>query len=156
MAVLLTDSEIATLVAQPKVMPQPFVSGVLGLKPKRGHKERDVKIRSGDQDFIVIVRESAFNPLNFSVILAVLLSGAPTPFRLRRYNGKHEHTNKLERNRFYDFHVHIATERYQDSGLREDGFAVPTAGHSDVDSAFAKMLEECGFELPPQQQQRLL
>ena len=48
----------------------------------------------------------SFNPLDFSVILAWLPPQSSTTFRLCRYNGKsHEHTNALEGNRFYDFHV---------------------------------------------------
>ncbi|MDZ7814842.1 MAG: DUF1828 domain-containing protein [Planctomycetota bacterium] len=39
---------------------------------------------------------------------------------MRRYNGKsHQHTNKIEGNTFFDFHIHQATERYQEFGERE-------------------------------------
>jgi hypothetical protein len=43
---------------------------------------------------------------------------------LRRHNGKsHEHTNQIEAGAFYDFHIHRATERYQELGMREDAYA---------------------------------
>ena len=46
-------------------------------------------------------------------------------FRLRRYNGKsHEHTNPIEKEIFYDFHIHTATERYQVlENKKEDTYA---------------------------------
>ena len=70
-------------------------------------------------------------------------------FRLRRYNGKsHEHTNRLEGRTFYEFHIHTATERYQDSGLREDAFAEPTTRLADFVGAVACALDDCGFDRP--------
>ena len=74
-------------------------------------------------------------------------------FRLRRYNGKsHEHTNNIEKNSFYDFHIHMATERYQELGTREDAYAEPTNQFSDFHSALQYMLNECNFE-PPENEQ---
>lgn len=103
--------------------------------------------------FRLILRQSDFSAMDFSVILAVNPSDTNQLFRLRRYNGKsHEHTNPIERDTFYDFHIHYATERYQDSGLREDVFAEPTDRYSDFHSALECMIADCGFELPQSDQ----
>jgi hypothetical protein len=70
-------------------------------------------------------------------------------FRLRRCNGKsHEHSNIIEEKRFYDFHIHTATERYQDAGLREDWYAEPTDRYNDFNGALRCMFKDCGFVLP--------
>jgi hypothetical protein len=77
-------------------------------------------------------------------------------FRLQRHNGKsHEHTNQIEGNTFYDFHIHLATERYQEIGMREDAFAKPTDGYADFHTALLYMFENCGFKVPPNNQKLL-
>lgn len=75
-------------------------------------------------------------------------------FRLRRYNGKHWHRNKLEGERFRGFHIHTATKRYQERGFDEDKFAQRTDRYSGFGSALRCMIEDCGFygsetPLPP-------
>jgi hypothetical protein len=150
MAEILTDADIATLTAEVKRLPGDYRAR-LQPRPKRGHRERefDVTGQNGSA-FRVILRESLFNPLDFSVILAWLPPQSTTAFRLRRYNGKsHEHTNTLEGRTFYEFHVHMATERYQHSGLREDAFAEPTTRYQDSMGAVQCLIRECGFDLPP-------
>jgi hypothetical protein len=89
-------------------------------------------------------------PFDFSVILAYRPADSTEWFRLRRYNGKsHEHSNPIEREpRFYGYHVHTATERYQELGMEEDAFAEVTDRFSDLASGLDCMLQECGF-VPP-------
>ena len=129
----------------------------LVLREKRGHKERELDVNGlGGNQFRLILRQSIFNHLDFSIILAYLPKNTNQVFRLRRYNGKsHEHTNQIEKNTFYDFHIHTATERYQDLGAREDAFAEPTKRFSDFHSALGCMLEDCGFDLPADPQKKL-
>ena len=68
---------------------------------------------------------------------------------MRRHNGKsHEHTNQIEQSTFYDFHIHMATERYQELGTREDAFAEATDRFGDYESALRCLVDDCGFELP--------
>jgi hypothetical protein len=72
-------------------------------------------------------------------------------FRLRRHNGKsHEHTNPIEKNTFYGFHIHTATERYQQSGYREDTYAEETNRYADYHGAIECMLRDCGFMVSTQ------
>lgn len=60
-----------------------------------------------------------------------------------------------ERKPFYDFHIHTATERYQASGLREDSFAESSDRFSDIDGAVRCLLNDCGFDVPPDKQGKL-
>ncbi len=55
----------------------------------------------------------------------------------------------MEEQTFYDFHIHMATERYQRTGNREDTYAEPTDRYSDMEGAFTCLLADCGFVVPP-------
>lgn len=149
MPVIFLDMEIQLLLAEPKDLPDDYRTRIQ-TKPKRGHRERELSVTSlTGRDFQLIFRESNFNPLDFSIILACFPPGSNTLFRLRRYNGRsHEHTNTLENLTFYDFHRHTATERYQASGLREDTFAEPTDRYQDFAGAWRCLLDDCAFTLP--------
>jgi hypothetical protein len=148
-ALRLTDDEIRRLLAVKKALP-PDYRRQLTLKPKHGHDERELDVRGDDgSGFRLILRQSRFNKLDFSVILASRLPGTSELFRLRRYNGMHgEHTNRIEgAPAFCGFHVHTATARYQEAGMAEDAFAEPTDRYSDLGSGLQCMLRECNFEL---------
>jgi hypothetical protein len=120
------------------------------LRDKHGHKERELDINgAGGNQFRLILRQSNINPLDFSIILAVFPPGTSQMCRLRRYNGKsHEHTNQIENDTFYDFHIHQATERYQELGAQEDAYAEPTNRYADFSMALSCMLEDCRFDIP--------
>ena len=147
----LTEPEIARLVAERKILPANYRE-FLQLSPKRGHREQNIDVLGeAGGDFRLILRQSLSNHLAFSVIFGY--KGLPRLFHLRRYNGKaHLHTNKLERQTFYDFHIHIATERYQEAGFAEDAFAEQSNRFVDIHSAIQCLILDCGFELPPQDQ----
>jgi len=147
MTVLLTDEEIAALLAERKVLPHDYLARIQA-KPKRGHKERELEIE-GDagSGFRLVVRQSLIEPLDFSAILIFCPRETNQTFRLRRHNGRsHEHTNQLEGDTFYDFHIHKATERYQDSGLREDSYAERTDRFTDLGGAIDCLLADGGFD----------
>lgn len=144
-----SDSEIDRMIKERKPLLDNYRSHVQ-LRNKRGHKERELDVagKNGTQ-YRLILRQSDFNALDFSIILAVSPQDSNQLFRLRRYNGKsHEHTNQIEGNTFYDFHIHQATERYQESGAREDAFAEPTDKYGDFHSALRCLFKDCGFEPP--------
>ncbi len=147
MGAIYSDAEILALINEIKVLPDNFRDRII-LRPKRGHMERELAVNGNNgNEFRIILRQSITNPIDFSTILVWLPPKSMTGFRLRRYNGRsHEHTNILESNRFYDFHVHQATERYQQSGLREDSFAEPTDRYQDYNSAISCLIKECGFQ----------
>ena len=146
MSVKYSDSEIAQMIQESKPLPDDYRSRVR-LRDKRGHKERELGITGGSETrYRLILRQSNSNMLDFSIILAVNPSNSNQLFRLRRYNGKsHEHTNQIEGDIFYDFHIHYATERYQESGSREDAFAKVTNRYADFHAALSCMLKDCGF-----------
>lgn len=142
MAELITDSQIASFVAEQKPLLNDFLLNTQ-LKPKHGHEEAEVAIAgSGGQVYQIRVRRSLVNPFAFSVILLVKIDTGW--FRVRRYNGSnHEHTNRIERNRFRSYHVHYATERYQLLGGDEDGYAEPTDRYHDVHTALQCLVDDC-------------
>jgi hypothetical protein len=157
LTVRLTDEEIGAFVREIKALPVDYRARTR-TRPKQGHSERELDVEgTSGSSFRLILRQSLVNPLDFSVILVYSIPGTNQLFRLRRHNGKsHEHTNKLEGNTFYDFHEHYATERYQDSGFREDAYAEPTDRFADFEGAITWMIEDCGLSLPDAPQGSLL
>ena len=153
MDVKFTDKEIQDLIDEPKILPDNYRER-LRLKPKRGHKEADLDIDGVDgSKFRIIIRQSSSDSFDFSAILGYQVPKTNILFRLRRYNGRsHEHTNKLENRKFFDFHIHQATLRYQQSGLREDEFAEVTSKYVDLHGAIQCLVNECSFILPPNNQ----
>ena len=156
MANVLSDKEIEQLLKEAKPLPGDYRAKIQ-IRPKVGHKERELDIKGiNGSDFRLILRQSLFNSMDFSIILAYRPPSSNQLFRLRRYNGKsHEHTNIIEAETFYDFHIHHATERYQLIGAREDTYAQPTNKFSDLNEAVWCIIKECGFEIPPNTQRSL-
>jgi len=156
MAAKYSDEEISMLLEEQKQLPNDYKNR-LHLREKRGHKEGCIEVTgmAGNQ-FRLILRQSDANHIDFSIILGVIPQDTSQLFILRRYNGKsHEHTNKIERVTFYDFHIHTATERYQDLGSKEETYAEPTDRFYDFHSALRCMIDECRFVLPFDPQQKL-
>ena len=93
----LDDAEIDALIGEAKILPSNY-RGLIQTKAKSGHKERELDIvGEAGNEFRLIFRQSNFNSLDFSVILAYLPPKSSQLFRLRRFNGKsHSHTNVLE------------------------------------------------------------
>jgi len=103
-----------------------------------------------------LITNQDLTPIFIAIILAYCPPGSNQLFRLRRYNGKsHEHTNTIESDRFYNHHIHTATERYQEIGMREDTYANPSDRFSDFNTAINCMLSDCGFDVPEDPQLKL-
>ncbi len=153
MAVTYLDQEIESLVQERKPLPVGWRNQIR-LKSKRGHDEQQLDLVGGtEHKFRLILRRNSFNLVDFSIILAVRVPQSSQLFRLRRYNGRsHEHTNHIEDETFYDFHIHFATERYQQLGTREDAYAKPTGRYSDFDGALRCLLDDMNLEVPPDPQ----
>lgn len=156
MAAQLSDKEITALLAERKELPPDYQQRIQ-TRPRRGHKESELDIVGAKgSEFRLILRQSSVNSFDFSAILAYRFPKSNVLFRLRRYNGKHgEHTNTLEGKTFYDYHIHQATERYQQSGLREDTYAEPTNRYADLGGAVKCLIEDCKFVLPAGDQSSL-
>ena len=153
----LSDSEIAALVRERKPLPADWRSQIR-MRTKGAHEEFDVHA-TGDAGhaFRLVTRRSSRNPMDFSVILLFVEDGDEM-YTLRRNNGAHssDHTNKLEKENDLpnwiigkrSLHRHVATERYQASGLPIDGYAEPADDYHDFASAVDDMLRQCGFAEP--------
>lgn len=154
MSVLLTDDQIRALIQESKPLPSDYQSR-LKLRQKRGHRQGELAVQGEDgHEFHIILRQSLIDPLNFSAILGVTVPGTNRIFRLRRYNSKsHPHSNRLEKaDMFYSFHIHQATERYQEAGWDEEAYAESTDRFADLHGAIKCMLQDCGFILPEGEQ----
>lgn len=151
-----SDKDIDQLIREPKVLPVNFTD-LLRLRPKRGHSEHDLDIKgTSGTEFRLILRQNKINPLDFSAILAYCPPETTQEFRLRRYNGKsHQHKNTLEGESFYDFHIHMATERYQDFGSYEEQYAEPSSRFSDLSTALRCLLDDCNFQTTKDKQPAL-
>ena len=156
MAAKFSDADITKFIEERKPLEANYRSKIR-LRDKSGHKEQELDIEGvDDNQFRLILRQSSFNTLDFSIILAYCPPDSNQLFRLKRYNGKsHEHTNKIESNTFYNFHIHTATERYQEFGTREDAYAEPSDRFSDFHTAINCMLSDCGFDVPENPQPSL-
>ena len=148
MEVTYLDAEIAALVKERKQVPANWSSRIR-LLSKRGHKQRNLDLMGATGNkFQLILRQSGINVLDFSVILAVRVPNSNRLFRLRRYNGKsHEHSNRIEGERLYGFHIHMATERYQVFGYREDTYAELTERYADFRGAIDCLIEDANLVL---------
>lgn len=156
MAMIFNDNEILQLIQEQKPFPKEYRS-LFQMKEKKGHREQELTIKRNDGSlFKVILRLNRINVLDFSVILGYTPSKSNLLFRLKRYNGKsHEHTNSIEKVAFYNFHIHLATLRYQEAGLREDGYAEPSGAYVDIYSAMDCLIKDCNIILPDDKQPKL-
>lgn len=148
---IFTDIEINNLINEVKSINVNDYNNLLILtRQRKQHLEKEVVIKNSDgSSFLIIIRKNKLNIMDFSVILGYLPHKTNSVFRLRRYNGKsHSHTNKIEKNSFYDFHIHTATERYQLLGMREDHYAEPTSKYSDVNGAVSNLFNDCLINIP--------
>jgi hypothetical protein len=149
-----TDLEIAEFIQEPKKAPTDTIDKLAKMRHRRCHSELnlDITAQSGTQ-YRLIIRQSKLYISDFSVILALNPLKTSHLFRLRRYNGKsHYHTNVIERAvPFYNYHIHMATERYQGLGLDEDAYAEPCERFYNMDTALRCLINDCGLyseELP--------
>ena len=143
MEITYLDKEIAELIKERKVLPDDWREQI--------YKEGTLDVEGGQGNtFCIIVRQQKSIPLDFSVILAVLVPLSDRVFRLRRYNGwTNPHTNRIEREEIEGFHIHFATERYQQRGQKEDGYAEETDRYHNLEGAVQCLIEDANFEEPP-------
>ena len=151
--IILNDAEISNLIKEQKEFP-PNYEALFQTKDKKGPREQEIILpRSDGSRFKVILRQNQINQLDFSLILGYIPPKTTALIRLRRYNGKsHQHTNKIEKETFYDFHIHQATERYQAAGFEEDGYAVVSKDYVDIQSALDCLVKDCSI-IPPDNRQ---
>jgi hypothetical protein len=148
---ILNDSQIAEYIKEEKILLDNFRLK-FRVKNNQNVFEKEIQGKSGNI-FRIIIRQNLINPLNFSVIFGVMLDGKL--FRLKRYNGdSHEHTNKIEGSEIEGFHIHTATQRYQERGYQPEGFAESSKKYSDCQNALNAMLTENNFKMPVDNNQK--
>lgn len=158
MEILLSDTEIQAFIQEGKQLCTTPDELFRNMKEKKGHKGFEhIMSRPDGSSFVLKVRISKENSLDFSAILGYCPLNSTKLFLLCRYNGKsHEHKNKLEdENSFYDFHIHKATERYQREGAKEEFYAVTTDRYSTLQEALNCLITDCNIELPSSSQLHL-
>ena len=142
MEITYSDSEIATLIQERKVLPNDWHYQLA----KNGTVSVD-----GDNEyrFRIVAQQSDFNPLSFSAVLIVFPLHSSKDFLLRRYNGRsHRHKNRIEGTQIDGFHIHYATERYQLSGFGEEAYAKLTDRYANLNDALRCLLKDANFEEP--------
>lgn len=162
---ILRDKEIEALLKEPKALPDNWQNQ---FQPKDKsnfqHQERSIEIKGdNDNSFRVIIRKNKINTFDFSIIL-IYQDKEGKEYRLLRYNGKHpsEHTNKWEEGQGQQnckfapsFHIHRATERYQEAGYSIDGYAEVVTIYQDFCSALNSFLKDNNFRKPKNEQAEL-
>lgn len=139
-----SDQEIVEFIEERKVLPDDW-------RDRLYRKGNLVVEGEAGNTFRIIVRQGTSKPLDFSVILTVIIPLSNRNFKLRRYNGwTSRHRNRIEREVIDGFHIHFATERYQRRGLKEETYAQPTERYNDFEGALDCLIEDANFEKPPQ------
>ena len=161
---ILDDQEINVLLTDVKHLPTNWRRR-LQPRPKSHFRfsECDFQVQSvSGHSFRIVIRTNRINFLDFSIIL--IFEDSEQDYRLLRCNGMHQsrHTHLWEKqhglaNAQFDpaFHIHRATERYQLSGFKIDGYAEVTTAYADFNEALDIFLAECGFQEPSSDQGRL-
>lgn len=147
----LSDSDIEKLVTVPKLLPANYRNRLKGKVPPHSSKHEEAQLDVDVENvgtFRIVIRRNRINPRDFSIIFGYIPRERVRLFRLRRYNGVHGHRNKLERTRVRDFHIHYATQRYQEAGWDMDAYAEITDRYSTADQALEAMLDDCNFVRP--------
>lgn len=153
---VLNDAEIEALISERKPLPQGWESRLEPrTKSDTRFSQRDWETKSENGNiFRVVLRQNNINPLDFSIIL-IFKDKDGNEFRLCRYNGKHpsQHTNKWEKNRDMPnssfrnkFHIHKATQRYQEEGFEIDSYAEASSEYSSFEAAIRTFLQKNGFQ----------
>ena len=154
---IIGDSEVQSLISEPKPLPHNWRKRLTLRQQRAGesHQRAQLELQSDSKNsYRISLRQNGINLFDFSVILTFIdVDGGE--YRLTRFNGRHpsQHTNGLEkragnqrcsfRNRF---HKHIATERYQlAEGFEIDHYAEVTDEYDSFDKALTRFLQACGF-----------
>ena len=142
-----TDQQIAALIKERKVLPDDW-------RTQLNNSNSLYIIGESGNRFRIITNLNEKYPSDFSVILAVIDPKTGAAFRILRYNGmpKRPHNNKIEKQKIYGYHIHSATERYQERGYDEETYAEETDRYNNLEGALRCLIQDTNFELPAQQE----
>lgn len=145
---MIPDIEIQKLIEDVKPIPYQVINGIK-LKSREDKKYLVWTYRlysESGNTFVVRIRQNTIYKSDFSVILLYEDDGNNLHI-IKRYNGVHTHTNKIEKNKLRGFHVHTTTERYQEKGYKPEGYAEVTDAYFDWKGALDTMIKECSFNI---------
>jgi hypothetical protein len=144
---IITDALVESLISMPKSISNPSSRWRVEGRYKR--REYDLMGPAGER-FSIFLRQNVKPGMedDFSAgIRFIALDG--NAITLRRYNGPHDHLNRLERTRTgISSHIHLATERYYTAGLKPDGFAEATDRYISFETACQCLLSDCNVSIP--------
>ncbi len=147
----LTNKEIDDLVNEPKPVGMSTNEFMQKMKRKSGRaasflqNSHAFQRQHGEGEWLLYARINEDNLLDFSCGLGFIPKARNKVFILRRFNGKsHQHTNKLDGHEsFYDFHIHQATEKYQNSSYADEHYAERTDRYTRLEQALDCLLQDC-------------
>ncbi len=153
---MLSDQEIASLVALPKLLPARRSRQLLEETRYRSKNEitphqveASLAVPADNGLFTILVRRNKLRAIDFAVILFYSERGRVNDYRLRQYHGGHGgHTNPIEGTPIPPRtpHIHLATYRYWERDHDQpDRFAVATDTFEVWEEALYRLLSECGF-----------
>ena len=110
------------------------------LRTQDRQRKKEIHLRCDNfhGQFTLFWRQNILDPLDFSVGLSYKFPDTNVMINLIRCNGNsHKHKNKLEGTKFDGaFHVHKATERYQQSGFKAENYAEKSTEFTDMEGAY--------------------
>lgn len=138
-----TDSQINQWMQVRKVLPPNWYATIW--------RQKTLYVWGDDNNrYRIIINDDFSYSLSFSVILLVYHVDTNEKTRLRRYDFHDtEHTNRLEGNSVYGYHIHKATERYQRNGYRIDDYAESTNRFSNIPGAIKCLIQDANFQGVP-------
>jgi hypothetical protein len=144
----MSDAQISDLIDCPKLWLEPLLLNKL----TQGQHQISLQLLGLDtkgSSFVVYLRQNLRKgmALDFSCGIRLETNGQ-YPIHLRRYNGpSHNHYNQIEKKRIgYQCHIHMATNRYFDAGLKPEGYAETTQRFRSLDSAFSCLVSDCNIK----------
>jgi hypothetical protein len=153
-AALLTDSEIASLLAEHKPVTEDFKDWPQKMTPRADNLGCSRRIRAASGNlFAIYLRQNTIEEMDFSIGMRWIRRRGHE-ISLVRCNGWHDqvHKNRLERGTpqyivpANTCHVHLATERYlRLNGPKKIGFASPISGYKCLRSALEYFIDKFGF-----------
>lgn len=140
---VLTDEEIARLLALPKTITNPRARE----KHQKGSIRLNYSATADGASFDVYVRQNLLVPDAFSCGLTYLHPSGEKVTLMRCNGGYHAHGNPLEGVGTIGIccHIHIATQRYMAAGRKPEHYAEPTGLFKDVNGALLTLMEKCNI-----------
>lgn len=157
------DSQIDALIVEPKnidLTPDALIDKMRSKKGRLASTNQHTETFSrtnGEGFWNLYLRQNLEKPQDFSCGIGFVPVDRKRVFTLKRYNGKsHPHTNHLEKSpMFYDFHIHQATARYQDTKYDAEHYAEPTKRYVNIKEALHCLFDDCKISYSPDAQSKM-